>query len=159
MIVQYKMIENERVQDAPFVGALICAPMCKNHCKECFNQPLKELPNIIEDSQLVIDKVKSNPFNKGIILAGLEWSCFPDELIEMVKCAKKNDLEVMVYTGLTEDIFTILVNPDELEGVYVKFGPYIPNKPSVVSYGVTLASDNQYIKYFGGEADVKKKME
>lgn len=47
----------------------------------------------------LIDTVLSNPFNEGIILAGLEWTLQPMEMIELCKVANKNGLKIMIYTG------------------------------------------------------------
>lgn len=100
MKIKYKSITHERTEDAPFVGALICANNCKFNCKGCFNQEIKKLPTLINTSEKIIAEVKSNPFNQGIILAGLEWTLQPQELIELASLASKNGLQVMIYTGL-----------------------------------------------------------
>jgi recombinational DNA repair protein RecR len=35
--INYKLIESERVEDAPFMGALISACDCKYNCPNCLN--------------------------------------------------------------------------------------------------------------------------
>ena len=52
MIIKTKGIVHERVEDAPFMGALISAVDCNLNCKGCFNQHLKSLPNIEMDSEI-----------------------------------------------------------------------------------------------------------
>lgn len=99
MEIRYKFIQDERTEDAPFVGALISAIGCKNKCKGCFNRHLKTYPTLKNTAEEIIEMVKSNPFNEGIILGGLEWSEQPIELIELCKVASENGLKVMIYTG------------------------------------------------------------
>jgi hypothetical protein len=72
LIINYKLIENERMGDAPFIGALISSCDCKFNCYHCFNQHIKKLPTLNENAENLIKHIKQNPFNKGIILAGLE---------------------------------------------------------------------------------------
>jgi organic radical activating enzyme len=99
-MVKYKFIEHERTEDAPFVGALIVASDCKIKCKECFNRDLKKMETKKDTAQNIIKEVLSNPFNEGIILAGLEWSSTPEDLVELVTEADKQGLKIMIYTGL-----------------------------------------------------------
>lgn len=155
-MVSYKLIEEERTEDAPFVGALICSPYCNLNCKNCFNQPLKDLPTKKGKPKDLIENIKTNPLNKGIILAGLEWSCNMSDLYDMIWWAKEADLKVMVYTGLNYEDWSykfhteLNMGPAEtfvlLEGVYVKSGSYREdlNIPKYVA-GVKLASFNQEI--------------
>lgn len=100
MKIAYKYIEHERMEDAPFIGALIVAPSCKMKCKNCFNQELKKLPTKMDTAEKIIDEIRSNPFNEGVILAGLEWSEHPKELIALLEEASKHNLKIMIYTGL-----------------------------------------------------------
>lgn len=97
--IKYKGILHERTEDAPFVSALIVAPTCKLKCKGCFNVELKKQPNLKATAKEIVDEVKSNPFNEGITLGGLEWSESPLELLELVRVASENGLKVMIYTG------------------------------------------------------------
>lgn len=99
MKIRYKSITHERTEDATFIGSLICGNTCKFGCKNCFNQDLKTLLDITETSEKIIENVKSNPFNEGIILGGLEWSDQPLELLDLVDKASQSDLKVMIYTG------------------------------------------------------------
>lgn len=148
MIIKTKGIVHERVEDAPFMGALICAVDCKFNCKGCFNQHLKNLPTIEMDSEEILDEVIKNPFNEGIILAGLEWSLQPNELRELVNSAINKELKVIIYSGLNEEEFKLKF-PDlySLKNIYFKFGRYeeglkIENN---IYYDVKLATSNQKI--------------
>ena len=149
MIIKTKGIVHERVEDAPFMGALISAVDCNLNCKGCFNQHIKDLPNIEMDSEDILDKVTNDPFNEGIILAGLEWSLQPKELREMVNSARKRKLKVIVYSGLSEEEFKKkFTDIYGLKGdMYFKFGKY-DEKLKVnnnIQYDVKLATSNQKI--------------
>ena len=142
-MIRYKKIEHERLEDAPFVGALISAIDCKFGCKGCFNQPVKDLPTLQASEQDIIQEVKINVFNKGIILAGLEWTLQLDEAVALAIEAHKQGLQTMLYTGcslkeLGDDISVF---------DYIKCGRYIQKLESSdnVQYGVRLASCNQVI--------------
>ena len=147
MKINYKLIEHERVEDAPFVGALISACDCNFNCKNCFNQNLKYAPTISKSSDDIINEIKSNPFNKGVIFAGLEWSLQEDELIELAFKAKNNGLKTMVYTGYNKDSEYVkrLIANKNID--YIKYGKYKEKKKSInhIEYGVVLASTNQHI--------------
>lgn len=154
MEVRYKGIKHERCEDAPFVGALISAIDCKFNCEGCFNQYLKELPTQKESAENIIAEVKRNPLNEGIILGGLEWSCQPVELYNLVRTASRNGLKVMIYTGCDETCFDRKIGLSMLgafinRDFYVKFGNFQPDKSShKKAFGVVLATDNQYIVKF-----------
>ncbi len=151
MDVRYKIIEDERVEDAPFVGALISGAYCHFNCRECFNQHLKNLPTCMTTSENLVHRVKKNPFNEGIILAGLEWSEQPEELIDIVKVAMAEQLKVMIYTGASLDLFLKRVPLlKSIQGdIWIKHGAYLPEKAvrNHEVYGVKLASSNQKIEH------------
>ena len=148
-LVSYKGIIHERAEDAPFMGALIVSVSCNNNCRDCFNQHLKGAKTYMRYADEIIEEVKQNHFNDGIILGGLEWSEQPDDTIALISCATAAGLEVMLYTGLTEEGLFRRIPIDYLHNCWVKFGKY-DNKhlsDSYTSHGVKLASTNQYIKY------------
>lgn len=146
-LVSYKGIIHERAEDAPFMGALIIATSCSNRCRGCFNQHLKDAETYLRYADEIIEEVKQNPFNDGIILGGLEWSEQPDDMIALVSCAAAAGLKVMVYTGLTEEEFYRRVPSHYLHNCYIKFGKYDEKclSDNHTSFVVKLASTNQYI--------------
>jgi len=146
--IHYRGIIHERTEDAPFMGALIIAATCDNGCKDCFNQHLKESRVYIRTAEEIIAEVMQNPFNDGIILGGLEWSQQPREAIELIRCATASGLQVILYTGLAEKELYNRIPKEHLVGTLVKFGRYDPTCLSATykSFGVCLASTNQYIK-------------
>ena len=150
MIIRHKGIYHERIEDAPFIGALICAIDCNINCDGCFNQSIKDEPILINDSQEIINKVLLNPFNEGIILAGLEWTLQPEEMKELIRLAIFKKLKVMLYTGLDEKSFkTKFTSIYNLPDIYIKFGSYREDLRSNdnIQYRVKLASTNQKIKW------------
>jgi len=151
--INYKIIELERTEDAPFVGALISACDCKFNCNNCFNQKVKDLITQQKEAKDIIKEIKEDVFNKGIIFGGLEWTLQIKELENLAEEAKKENLLTMLYTGST---FTNLkhrygysLNFKYFD--YIKCGQYDENLSNInhVEYGVTLASENQHIYKFG----------
>ena len=148
-LVSYKGIIHERAEDAPFMGALIIGVSCRNNCRNCFNQHLKDKPTYIKFADEIIEEVQQNQFNDGIILAGLEWSEQPDDTIALISCAAEVGLKVILYTGLTEYALYRRIPRKFLVGSYVKFGAYDETKAAdnYKSLGVKLASTNQYVEF------------
>lgn len=152
-MIKYKGIVHETLNQAPFIGAVIIAPSCNKGCKGCINEHLKtDGVFYYEEVEEIIEQVKDHIFNEGLILAGLEWTESPESMIKIVESALKNHLKVMIYTHLTEDEFKEKF-PD-LWGlnIWVKFGEYDECKKveDYYSFGVKLATYNQYIKNLAG---------
>ena len=147
MIINYKTIIEERTEDAPFIGALISAIDCNFNCQQCFNQIIKQMPTQQTECNTIIQKIKQNPFNKGIILAGLEWSNQPNEAKALIECALQNDLKVILYTGMDINDFKQKFPQLMIKGIYLKYGKFDVNKLTInhIEYGVKLASSNQHI--------------
>jgi organic radical activating enzyme len=148
MKIHYKRIDHERTEDAPFMGALISAVDCHFNCKGCFNQYLKTEPTLTKDSKELIEEVKSNSFNQGIILGGLEWTEQPIEMIELILLAIQNDLQIILYTGYDESIFMDTFPDIYRMPIYIKFGQYDENLKTVIneSHHIKLATENQRVK-------------
>jgi organic radical activating enzyme len=149
-LIRYKGIIHNVLNDAPFIGALIIAPSCKNGCKNCINHHLKTNGIFYENTaKEIIKKVKSNGLNKGVILSGLEWSESPQSMIKLTKEALDNNLEVIIYTHLKEENF--MKKAPGLKGIpiFVKFGEYKEELKTEdnVHFGVKLATSNQYIRF------------
>lgn len=146
-MINYKFIEHERCEDAPFVGALIAACDCKFNCPNCFNQHVKALPVITKNCNDIISEVKANSFNKGIIFAGLEWTLQFDECLCLAQEAKQQGLQTMLYTGndFKGRLMGIVTLSDLFD--YIKCGKYKEELKTAnhIEYGVVLASANQHI--------------
>ena len=146
-MINYKLIEHERCEDAPFVGALISACDCRFDCRNCFNQSVKELPTQTRNCEDIIAEVRRDIFNKGIIFAGLEWSLQLDECIQLARKAKENGLQTMVYTGNEFDSPAVgqMIKANCFD--YIKCGRYLEESRTAnhIEHGVILASSNQHI--------------
>lgn len=143
--IHYKGIVFERIEDAPFMGALIIANNCLRGCKGCFNQHLKTVEPIIETAKTIIQKVKKDSFNKGVILGGLEWTYQPKEAQLLITEALKNNLQVILYTYMREEDFKNKFKELYDNPIYFKFGEYIEGQQPHMDKGVQLASNNQHI--------------
>jgi pyruvate-formate lyase-activating enzyme len=145
--IAIKGIYHERTEDAPFVGALICADGCKFNCEDCINEELKYSESFYMSDIDIISRVLNNPFNQGIILAGLEWTLQPNEMFKLIELALDNNLEVILYTGFDEEMLRKLYPHLFRLPIYIKCGRY--NKELLVNdykmFGVKLASSNQKI--------------
>lgn len=149
MRVRYKLIEHERIEDAPFIGGLVSAITCNIGCKGCFNEPLKHSETLIASPKAIVDEIENNPFNEGVILAGLEWSNQPDELVALVQEVTSRDMPVIIYTGYTLEVFFSKVPKIRtMTGdILIKHGPYIEklSNDDHYMYSVKLATNNQRI--------------
>lgn len=146
-MINFKLIESERTEDAPFVGALVSACDCKFNCKNCFNQKIKALPTLSKPCEEIVAEIQSNPFHKGVIFAGLEWTLQLDECIALARACKEKGLLTMIYTGndWQSELAKKLVEADCFD--YIKCGQYAEDLKTVnhIEYGVVLASSNQHI--------------
>lgn len=144
--VHFKGIEEERLQDAPFIGALILSVDCHNNCPGCFNQHLKEKLTICASIDDILDEIQKNPLHQGIILGGLEWTEQLWEMYDLIFAALERKLQVMLYTHWDERSFQLVCTNLIGTGIYVKFGAYEKGLPGHTSEGIILASSNQIIK-------------
>lgn len=146
--IAYKGIEDERLGDAPFIGALIIANQCYGNCSGCFNQHVKLEQTKYNTSEEILALVRQNPINEGIILGGLEWTDQPEDMLDLVAAAKRAHLEIMIYTRLIEsEFFEKFPAVRQYRYIYYKFGPYLKEyiHNNYYSYGIKLATTNQYI--------------
>lgn len=147
MKIAIKGIYHERTEDAPFVGALVCAENCKFNCIDCINEDIKYSTSYYMEDTEIINKILLNPFNNGIILAGLEWTLQPKEMFALIYLALKNKLKVILYTGM--DISELKETFPQLFElpIYIKYGRYKKelHTENYKMYGVKLASSNQKI--------------
>lgn len=152
MLIHHRGLYGDRFDNPWGLGTLIWAKDCHYHCEGCFHQDRFDLPIVEEDSQDIIDKIKEDPFSRGIIFGGFEWTEQYDELLCLISESISAGLEVIVYTHYTVD--QISTSYPELlnhKGIYIKCGEYDIHKVSATysSYGVPLASTNQVIYKVG----------
>ncbi len=146
MIIRHKGLEHCIYGEAPFLGARLCAIGCSRDCPGCHNEHLKNDVEIVkEDVKELVEQVKGNLFNQGIILGGLEWTEQVEEMQALIIACQVAGLEVMVYTGMTEEQFKELEVVGEF---WVKYGSYQEGSQPHEMFGVKLASSNQIIKKY-----------
>lgn len=151
-MIEYKGIIHNVLNDAPFIGAILIAPSCSMGCKNCINEHLKTNDILVEETaEEIIKKVQSNGLNRGIIMSGLEWTESPESMKALMNEALKQSLEVIIYTHHDEETFLKMFPSLEKKKIYIKYGAYDECQiaSNNISYGVKLATENQYIKYYG----------
>lgn len=136
----------------------IAFPYCNFKCdldfasRNCQNGELIKQPLIDIPLTKIFDIYKANPLTKGITCGGLEPFDSFDDLEWLCHLFRdfSNDI-IVVYTGYREiEIHSKVEQLKEIGNLIIKFGRFIPNRPSRYDeiLGVTLASDNQYARYY-----------
>lgn len=136
-----------------FINTCFCDFKC---CTEldmdigvCQNAPLAQSP-IKEISDDVIYKhFESNPITKAVVVGGMEPMMQIDEIISLISMFRQNRdwSTFVIYTGYyPQEIENELALLRPLGNIVVKFGRFIPNKPSRHDdvLGINLSSDNQF---------------
>lgn len=152
MIIRNKGIYRDRAEDAPWIGTLVSSISCPYNCSGCINDSLKSINYDTIEADDIIKSILDDPFNEGIILAGLEWSEQPEELCVLISKALDSNLKVILYTHCPNRESLLSKVPSLVhfsnKEVLVKYGMYDETK-RVYDYwdhGVRLATSNQYIE-------------
>lgn len=136
----------------------IVFPYCSFKCDKeagiqvCQNSELAKEPIIEISEDRIIQMYKRNPLLHGVVCGGLEPFDSMRELsnfLHLFRLYYKDP--IIIYTGYTETEAELCVSYlKPLGNLIIKFGRFIPNRPSRYDeiLGVTLASDNQYAKYY-----------
>ena len=129
-------------------------PYCSFKCDTengsciCQNSSLVNRPNIDIDIYKIIDKYMSNNISKSIVCGGLEPLDSWEELKTfIVNLRYRTNDPLIIYTGYNKDEIKDQIDWLRFyKNIIVKFGRYIPNRPSRYDdvLGITLVSDNQY---------------
>ena len=136
-----------------FIATSKCDFKCDRECGECVcqNSELAAAPEIEIDNYEIWTRFINNPITDAIVFGGLEpFDTFEDLgafLLSLKGDGKNDDIDVVIYTGYyPEEIKYKLMTFVNMKGVIIKFGRFIPNRPSRYDeiLGVTLASDNQF---------------
>ena len=136
-----------------FINTCFCDFKC---CTElgldvgvCQNAPLAQA-NIVEISDdTIYEHFVVNPITKAVVIGGMEPLAQTEEIVSLIKLFRENGCEnpFVIYTGYyPSEIVVELSKLRAFSNVVVKYGRYIPGRPSVFSevLGVWLASDNQF---------------
>lgn len=139
---------------AMFIGTISCGGKC---CIEagipisvCQNDGWRSCAPIDIPTRTLCERYLNNKITKAIVFGGLEPFEQTHDLIWLIRVLRLNykcDDDIVIYTGYYPDeISEELKQLKEFSNVIVKFGRYVPNKPSRYDdvLGVSLASDNQY---------------
>ena len=134
-----------------FIGAGIsCSFKWDKECGQnvCQNSSLSREPTIKLSIDKIVKRYIDNPITSAIVIGGLEPFDNYNEVRNLIKEFRyqTND-DIVIYTGYYKNEIE-----DKIEwfkqypNIIVKFGRYIPNRPSRYDdvLGITLASDNQY---------------
>ena len=160
--MQIKGIKDEDFINYYKPSMFIIFPSCsfkcdKEHgCNLCQNSHLAQEPTHNLAVRTLIERYISNPISKALVFGGLEPFDTSEELdwfIKILRWNYKNNDDVVIYTGYTEE--ELAANPYyksilEYGNIIIKYGRFRPNqKPHYDEVlGVNLASDNQYAKRY-----------
>ena len=146
----------------------ICMPYCDFKCNQevgrevCQNAALMSHPMMEINDDELIKRYLNNSLSKAIVFGGLEPFYHGKHInspVEMTNFISKLRLKykcsdmVVIYSGYSEDelgdyIKNFRSEPEIYYNIIIKFGRYIPGKPSRFDdlLSITLASNNQYAK-------------
>ncbi len=124
-------------------------------CKEanidisiCQNNSLSTQPIHDISIQTIYEAYRNNPITKAIVIGGLEPILQFNEVLDLIKYIRLTcHDDIVIYTGYyPNEIEKELNILKKYDNIIVKFGRYIPNRPSRYDdvLGITLVSDNQY---------------
>lgn len=136
----------------------IIFPYCQFKCDIdygttiCQNSELVKEPIIDITNQYIISLYDTNSLTHAIVCGGLEPFDSFEELKLFIQDFRINHKDtIIIYTGYRElEIHSKVQQLKEYGNLIIKFGRFIPNTPSRYDeiLGVTLASNNQYAKYY-----------
>lgn len=136
-----------------FIASCFCDFKC---CKEqnldlkvCQNSSLHEAETKEISNEDIYKYFASNFITRAVVVGGMEPFLQFKEVYELIHFfrSKKENCPFVIYTGYyPPEIENKLQRLKYYNNIIVKFGRYIPNRPSRFDLilGVTLASDNQY---------------
>lgn len=136
-----------------FLISCVCDWKC---CKEanidisiCQNNSLVSQPTQKISDEAIYKAYINNPITKAIVIGGLEPMIQIEEVVNLIKLFRENGCkdDFIIYTGYyPTEIENALEALKYYDNIIVKFGRYIPNRPSRYDdvLGITLVSDNQF---------------
>lgn len=146
-IVNYK-------EPALFIAFPYCSFKCDKECgrKVCQNSSLANEPIMTAEIYLLLDIYDANPLTHALVCGGLEPFDSKGSLYTFLDRFRRrsNDI-IVIYTGYTEEeLINEIPYIESFGNIIIKFGRFIPDRPTRYDeiLGVTLASDNQYAKYY-----------
>ena len=147
---------DENFQDyekpAMFIATCVCDWKCAIDggfdCSICQNSEVANQKDIRISIGRLVERYIQNKITKAIVFGGLEPMLQFEDVLEFIKTLRKinNDM-VVIYTGYyPEEIDDKIEQLKKYKNIIVKFGRYIPNKPSKYDkvLGIELVSENQF---------------
>ena len=141
-----------------FIIMPFCSFKCdkENGCNLCQNSHLAQEPALNVSVRNLIERYLDNHITKAIVFGGLEpfdTSAELDRFIKILRWNYRNNDDVVIYTGYTEEELTANPYYEQIlnyGNIVIKFGRFRPNQTPHYDevLGVKLASDNQYAKRY-----------
>lgn len=108
----------DSIVDGPGLRMVVWTQGCIHNCKECHNPQTHDLcGGYEEDTQNIMDKIKTLKLQRGITLSGGEPFLQQEALEEIAKEAKDNKLDVWAYTGFTLEYLLDTKNPKRFKNL------------------------------------------
>lgn len=106
---------NDSIVDGPGLRFTVFTQGCPHRCEGCHNPHTHDFDAGNEaDTDELIEKFLQNPLIDGITLSGGEPFCQAKACAELARAAKKNNLDVIAYTGF--DMEYLVGNSNEENG-------------------------------------------
>ena len=149
------------IKPSMFIGMPHCTFKCDKECgcNVCQNSELALAPTIDMNIVEIATRFYENPITEAVVFGGLEPFDDFNDMIELIKVFEalyrtcydiKKMPDIVIYTGYypheIEDLLLRLQKETTEAKIIVKFGRFIPDRPSRFSanLGVELASENQF---------------
>lgn len=115
----------------------------------CQNSSLAQQQSHNVSDELIYQQYVANDITQAVVIGGLEPMLQIDELVNLIKLFRENgsNCPFVIYTGYYPyEIENELNRLKSLSNIIIKYGRYIPNRPSRYDdvLGINLVSDNQY---------------
>lgn len=115
----------------------------------CQNSSLAQQPSRNCPDELIYKQFIANDITQAVVVGGLEPILQIDGLVNLIKLFRENgsNCPFIIYTGYyPTEIENELNRLKSLNNIIIKYGRYIPNRPSRYDevLGINLVSDNQY---------------
>ena len=133
-----------------FIITSTCSFKCDKEagCQVCQNSDLANATIVDYPDEAIVERYLNNPISEAITFGGLEPFDQFKELYDLIKLFRQKTQDpIVIYTGYYPmERSTLLKCLNQWDNIIIKFGRFIPNKPSIYDdvLGVNLASDNQY---------------
>lgn len=133
-----------------FIITSTCSFKCdiEAECQVCQNSDLANATIVDYPDEAIVERYLNNPISEAITFGGLEPFDQFEELYNLIKLFRqKTQDDIVIYTGYYPiEINLQLKYLSKWSNIIIKFGRFIPNKPSIYDniLGVNLASDNQH---------------